>query len=86
MTKTTVARFDLGDLGELADGSQGRVIDVCPDTGDLLILQPNVKSVRPYQVRLIARASLARHYAMRAHAFYLRVRDCGWRYALTWPN
>jgi hypothetical protein len=87
MTDTSVAnRFDLGDLGELADGSQGRVIDVCPDTGDLLVLQRNVRSVRPYQLRLIARASPLRRYAMKTKAFALRWRDCGLRYAIAWPN
>jgi hypothetical protein len=45
-----------------------------------------VRSADACGLRLVERASWVRRYAMKAKAFYLRVRDCGWRYAIEWPN
>jgi hypothetical protein len=74
----------LGDLVELA-GQQAEIIDVDPDTGDVVVLQPRLISVplaETGRYRLVARASLLRRCAMRVRAFALKVRDCGLRYAL----
>jgi hypothetical protein len=80
-------RLQLGDLIELVDscdatpqGNYGRVIDVCPDTGDLLVTR-FVSVPAETRLRLVLRASMLTRRAMQAKAFYLRVRDCGWRYA-----
>jgi hypothetical protein len=78
----------LGDVVEL-HGQQGRIIDVCPDTGDLILQQPRLICVplaEARRLRCVERASPVRHYAMRLMAFALRVRDCGVRYAIEWPN
>jgi hypothetical protein len=67
----------------IARKSIGRVIDVCPDSGALLVESSSLLSCRQDEARLIKRAPLLRRYAMRAAAFYMLARDCGLRYALT---
>jgi hypothetical protein len=78
--------YKLGDL-VFANGGFRRVIDVDPDDNTRLLLS-DVLQVRTDRdrVEMVERASLLRHWIMRAHAFMLRVRDCGLVYALTWPN
>ena len=78
--------YKLGDL-VFANGGFRRVIDVDPDDNTCLLVS-DVMQVRTDRdrVEMVKRASLLRHYAMRVHAFVLRVRDCGLRYAIEWPN
>jgi hypothetical protein len=79
----TLAMIGLGDVVEL-QGRRGRVIEVCPDVGDLILQQRTLISVplaEAYRCQIVARGSLLSRYAMRLRAFALRVRDCGWRYA-----
>jgi hypothetical protein len=78
--------YKLGDL-VFANGAFRRVIDIDPDDNTLLLLS-DVLEVRTGRdrVEIVERASLLRHWIMRGHAFYLRVRDCGLRYAIEWPN
>jgi hypothetical protein len=76
--------LQVGDVVEFA-GRQCRIIDVDPDTGDVVVLQPRLISVplaETCRYRLVERASLLRRCAMRLMAFALRLRDCGLRYAL----
>jgi hypothetical protein len=43
---TLQVTFNVDDL-ELVAGRQGRIVDLDPDTGDLLVLQPTSTSVPP---------------------------------------
>jgi hypothetical protein len=38
------------------------------------------------RIEMVERGAWLRRYAMKVKAFALRVRDCGLRYALSWPN
>jgi heat shock protein HspQ len=79
--------FKLGDkVAHRANGRLGEVIDVDPDNGDLIVEYRSLVTCRCDAARFVERASPLRHWSMRAHAFYLRMRDCGFAYALTWPN
>jgi hypothetical protein len=72
----------LGDLVATQWG-EGRIVDVDPDDStNLLVECRRIVSVRADQLELVERASLLRRCAMRARAFVLTVRDCGWRYAM----
>jgi hypothetical protein len=77
--------YKLGDL-VFANGGFRRVIDVDPDDNTRLLVSDalQVRTDRD-RVEIVECASLVRHWAMRAHAFYLRVRDCGFYYAVDWP-
>jgi hypothetical protein len=66
----------LGDLVALDDGKMGRIIDVDPEDCNKLCVHEVVRAGR---VEVVERASLLRRLIMRADAFFLRVRDCGWR-------
>jgi hypothetical protein len=73
--------FKLGDYVQVADGF-GRIVDIDPeDCNAILVECVHEARVGRDPIRLIERGSLFRRCAMRAEAFYLRVRDCGWRYA-----
>ena len=78
--------YKLGDL-VFANGAFRRVIDVDPDDNTRLLVS-DVLQVRTDRdrVEMVERASPLRHWIMRAHAFYLRARDCALGYALSWPN
>jgi hypothetical protein len=78
--------FNLADLVQ-AHGQYVRISDIDPDDCNALLVKV-VREVRVGRdrIEMVERASLLRRYAMRLHAFALRVRDCGWRYAIAWPN
>jgi hypothetical protein len=64
--------LQVGDLVEI-----GRIVDIDPVNGDVVVLQPRFISVRPDRLRLVERGSAVRRLAMQAKAFALRIRDCG---------
>ena len=69
--------MQLGDRVEL-HGQHGRIVDIDPDdAGNLVVLCPSFRSVRPHQVRLVETASFLRRGVMRVSNFALLARDFG---------